>query len=204
MADELGPIATRVLFENDDVRVWEMDLAPGEVCGMHHHTLDYLLYIIDGSKVGVESPGHRSYEFETRPRCVYFIPAGGIESAHNVGSGRFREALFELKRAPGRRRPAPGYAACEALAGTNASPGTVQIFENDRVRLSETTLAPGANNSAKSRHDSVLFVIDGGQVEGSLKGKQASNAVRWVPRGTEATLQNRGNANYRQLTLEIK
>ena len=67
MADELGPIATSVLFENDDVRVWEMDLAQGEVCGMHHHTLDYLLYIIDGSKVGVESPGHRSYESRIRP-----------------------------------------------------------------------------------------------------------------------------------------
>ncbi|HKM99636.1 MAG TPA: hypothetical protein VJX23_03915 [Candidatus Binataceae bacterium] len=39
---KLGPVATRVAFENDDVRVWEMDLKPGEVCGLHHHTLEYV------------------------------------------------------------------------------------------------------------------------------------------------------------------
>ena len=37
---EYGPVATRMIFDNDDVRVWEMDLAPGAVCGLHHHTLD--------------------------------------------------------------------------------------------------------------------------------------------------------------------
>ena len=37
-AIEYGPVATRMIFDNDDVRVWEMDLAPGAVCGLHHHT----------------------------------------------------------------------------------------------------------------------------------------------------------------------
>ena len=27
---ELGGVGTKVLFENENVRVWEMDLAPGE------------------------------------------------------------------------------------------------------------------------------------------------------------------------------
>ncbi len=30
MAEKLGDVAIRVLFENERVKVWEMDLAPGE------------------------------------------------------------------------------------------------------------------------------------------------------------------------------
>src|SRR5487761_1824340 len=51
-SEQLGPVATRTLFENDDVRVWEMDLQPGEVCGLHHHTLDYVLFILSSASVG--------------------------------------------------------------------------------------------------------------------------------------------------------
>jgi hypothetical protein len=54
-AIEYGPVATRMIFDNDDVRVWEMDLAPGAVCGLHHHTLDYVLFILSGANVGAQS-----------------------------------------------------------------------------------------------------------------------------------------------------
>ena len=38
-----GPVATHLRFENEHVRVWEMDLAPGQMCGLHRHALDYVL-----------------------------------------------------------------------------------------------------------------------------------------------------------------
>ncbi len=44
-------IATRSLFENQDVRVWEMDVAPGDTFGLHHHTNDYVLYITSGANL---------------------------------------------------------------------------------------------------------------------------------------------------------
>ena len=47
----LGDVATRMLFENDRVRVWEMDLAPGETSDVHEHTLDYLLIQLEGDKI---------------------------------------------------------------------------------------------------------------------------------------------------------
>ena len=37
-------------FENEHVRVWEMDLAPGQICGLDRHTLDYVLYILEGGR----------------------------------------------------------------------------------------------------------------------------------------------------------
>ena len=46
-------IGTRLLFENDRVRVWDLALAPGESTGMHRHENDYLYVVIGGG----ETPG---------------------------------------------------------------------------------------------------------------------------------------------------
>ena len=39
MSAKYGPKGTRILFENDQVRVWEIELAPGQTLPMHHHDL---------------------------------------------------------------------------------------------------------------------------------------------------------------------
>ena len=52
----LGDVATKVLFENDRVRVWEMRLAPGEDSPVHRHDLDYLLVQIDGERIDLLRP----------------------------------------------------------------------------------------------------------------------------------------------------
>ena len=36
-----NPIGTELVFEDDSVRVWRIDLAPGEKAGWHTHFLDY-------------------------------------------------------------------------------------------------------------------------------------------------------------------
>ena len=46
-----GAVANRFLFENDRVRVWQMDLAPGESSDFHEHTLPYVLCIVEGDTV---------------------------------------------------------------------------------------------------------------------------------------------------------
>ena len=45
MADDrvFGGIASRVLMENDRVRIWEMRLKPGEESDLHRHDLDYIM-----------------------------------------------------------------------------------------------------------------------------------------------------------------
>ena len=43
-------VGTRLLFENERVRVWDLQLAPGQSTGMHRHVNDYLYVVIgDGS-----------------------------------------------------------------------------------------------------------------------------------------------------------
>jgi beta-alanine degradation protein BauB len=99
----LGDVATKVLFENEKVRVWEMRLAPGEDSAIHRHDLDYLLVQIDGDKItGIPEPDTQGAYTETiegavAPGLTVFVRKGGIETARNTGERPYHEILIELK-----------------------------------------------------------------------------------------------------------
>ena len=99
----LGNVATRLLYENERVRIWEMDLAPGARSATHRHDLDYLLVQIEGDRIAAEPEpdtggAYRHYiEAAVVPGKVRYISRGGIETAVNVGTRRYREILVELK-----------------------------------------------------------------------------------------------------------
>jgi hypothetical protein len=99
----LGDVATRVLLENDQVRIWELELAPGEESDVHEHTLDYILVQIAGDRIaGVPEPDTKGpypdyVEGDVVPGNVFYVEKGGIETARNVGRQRYREILIELK-----------------------------------------------------------------------------------------------------------
>ena len=103
MTRTLGDVATRLLFENDRVRVWEMDLAPGERSATHRHDLDYVLVQLEGDRIAADfepdSAGvHRGHvEGAVELGKTRFIARGGVETAVNVGARRYREILIELK-----------------------------------------------------------------------------------------------------------
>lgn len=99
----LGDIATRLLVENDRVKIWELDLAPGEESAVHEHTKDYILVVIEGDRIaGVpqsDSAGpYRDYvEADVAPGDYFYLKKGGVETALNVGQKRYREIAIELK-----------------------------------------------------------------------------------------------------------
>jgi hypothetical protein len=103
MDRKLGAIATRVLFENERVRVWEMRMPPGETGPVHRHGLDHLLIQISGDRMAVvpepDSAGpYREYlEADVAPGQVFFVERGGVEAARNVGRREYHEILIELK-----------------------------------------------------------------------------------------------------------
>jgi len=100
---DLGDVGSRVLFENERVRVWEMRLAPGERSAVHRHELDYLLVFLAGDRIRVEpepdtaGPYTDQLEFDVPIGHTVFVKRGGVETAVNAGSEQYREILIELK-----------------------------------------------------------------------------------------------------------
>jgi quercetin dioxygenase-like cupin family protein len=97
----LGDVANRLLFENELVRVWEMQLAPGERSDRHRHELPYLLCVLEGSRVDAEIEGAGRVEIPVQPGSVFFVPPGATETAINASDENFREILIELKQTGG-------------------------------------------------------------------------------------------------------
>jgi hypothetical protein len=105
---ELGPIATRVLYEDDEVRIWDQQLQPGESTAVHHHAHDYALVDVDGDRVevfpvaGAPNPHGIPPEglvLPANPRGCVSVPGGSTEVARNSGTRRYRAILVEFKPA---------------------------------------------------------------------------------------------------------
>jgi beta-alanine degradation protein BauB len=102
LVTDLGPIATRVLFENDRVRVWENVLEPGEESAVHRHDLDYLIVDLAGDRIAArpapdDTSGRQPIEAPVRAGQVVYLRRGSTETAVNTGQATYRTILIELK-----------------------------------------------------------------------------------------------------------
>ena len=102
----LEPIATRVLYEDDQVRSWDQVLEPGERTGPHRHDLPYALVTVEGESLEViPLEGHPSIygsdpiSIALTTHSVHQVAPGATEDALNTGSKRFRAILVEHKNA---------------------------------------------------------------------------------------------------------
>jgi beta-alanine degradation protein BauB len=99
----LGDIGTRLLFEDDRVRIWEMALEPGEETAPHRHDNDYYLLIYEGDRIaGVPhfdstGPSAEYIDAEVQPGLVVPMKKGGTELARNIGTKPYKEFIVELK-----------------------------------------------------------------------------------------------------------
>lgn len=93
-----GDIANHFLFENERVKVWSLDLAPGEASAWHHHQRDYMIIVLesDGGVVAEEKDGNHLSR-GMKPGDIAFRQKGEVHRAVNKGKGRYRNILIELK-----------------------------------------------------------------------------------------------------------
>ena len=100
---EMDQNGTKVLFENQRVRIWEMKLEQGETGNLHRHALDYVLVQIEGDRMAIVPDASSDGEYgeymeaDVVPGQYFWIKRGGVERARNVGAKAYREILVELK-----------------------------------------------------------------------------------------------------------
>ncbi len=99
--EPLGNVGSRVLFEDEKVRIWELRLEPGEASDLHRHECDYYLVMLQGDLIAGVPPkgsGIEPYAAQLPPGgTTVSIPKGETEWAINVGEDTFYEILIELK-----------------------------------------------------------------------------------------------------------
>ncbi|MBV9356981.1 MAG: hypothetical protein JO023_15830 [Chloroflexi bacterium] len=100
MADD-NPIGTSLVFEDDRVRIWRIELAPGEEAPVHTHLNDYTTVVVDGDVVERPNADGSVDRIEVRPGSFMRWHQGTIRhSLKNVGSRPFHNVIVELKNTP--------------------------------------------------------------------------------------------------------
>lgn len=94
----MGEVGTKLIFENERVKVWEFTLAPGESIDSHTHEREYLFYPIEGATLEVTRASGRVDLVTLDAGKVYYRTAGDTHSARNTSGTRYHEVLVELKR----------------------------------------------------------------------------------------------------------
>ena len=211
----MGPVATKLAFENEHIKIWEADVGPGEDFPLHHHAYDYVLFTTGvPALLELRDYGRPPSTVPVPAHAAIFIPAGGTESYSNVGQTRFTEVLVEIKRP---RRPDQAqvdFATSNALAGREPLPGVVHLLENSRVRIVETLLAPGQSTGMSNQtDDAAVFVLSGskvklvehnGQEKRSVEESRPDASAAWQAGGVSREVINIGAHPYRELSVQVK
>lgn len=119
--DDRGKTATNrvgdeLLFENDAVKVWSMELAPGEQCELHRHDHDYFFLFTTPNRVTAMPSDGEPFTSDLDEGMVQYVKIDEpiVHKIENSSDTVHRQVIVELKalavRPPssnnGRRRPA--------------------------------------------------------------------------------------------------
>jgi hypothetical protein len=224
--EKIGEVAQHLLLENDDVKIWQVDTAPDETFWHHYHNYDYVLFHTSemlgvvynapddhdtiwrarmerGDHGAAEALGAICYE-----HSLLYIPGTGFLSPGyvNIGKTTFTAALIEVKRPRRPDQDGVGFSRTDSLVGLPPRPGSTLLLENDRLRVYETALAPGASDEARVRAETAIYVVDGGRVRLDAVEERPSISGYWISADSAepTSLVNVGDTPYRELAVQLK
>ena len=104
-----NPVGTELAFEDERVRIWRIDLEPGQEAPVHTHELDYTSVVVEGDLVERLNADGTSDRLAVRPGDYMRWHQGSLRHGlRNVGSVRFRNVIVELKTVPATGASRPG------------------------------------------------------------------------------------------------
>ena len=98
-------VGTKLMYENEQVRVWDLALAAGESLEKHIHRTDYFFIVESGGLIRFSNPDdpsdYRDVQFEDDQVTFREVgPSGKIDNRlTNIGTKRHRNYVIELKTA---------------------------------------------------------------------------------------------------------
>jgi hypothetical protein len=97
-------VGSRLLFENERVRVWTLEVAAGESWGPHEHTSAYVTVVADGSSIAsVMDDGRVEVAFDARVDHVDWHDRpqhGRVHTLLNRGDRPYKNFIVELLDEP--------------------------------------------------------------------------------------------------------
>jgi hypothetical protein len=95
---KLGEVGQRIVLENDHVRVWEINLDPGETIDFHIHYHPYIVVSLGGGENEIETIfGHKITVNEPLGSTVFINDMRPVHRLTNRDKVRYLSRLIEIK-----------------------------------------------------------------------------------------------------------
>jgi len=91
----------KVVFENNDVRVIDLEIEPGDTTLLHTHTFASLVIFLSTSTFGIQNPGEQPVITHVKPGDIVYRDYDKKPVAHRVwgqSSSLFHCLVVELKK----------------------------------------------------------------------------------------------------------
>ncbi|MBW8874398.1 MAG: cupin domain-containing protein [Acidobacteria bacterium] len=198
-------------LENEQVRVFQVEVAPHASTLLHHHGHDYLFVTLGDARFTNEVQGKAPVEVKLADGETRFTPGDFAHTARNLADRPFRNVTIELVQDE-KLRQAPSPWPPEPEGNREFPGGRVKVlFVHDGARVSEVELQPGATVPSH-HHDGPHLVVAVSDLElrsdvegrGPVSTRLKSGDVKWQPGGYTHTLTNTGKSPARLVTVEFK
>ena len=193
------------VFENELVRILDVEVKPGEGTDMHRHSLDYPYLMLTRSLLLNEKPGKEGEPAEIGSGLVGFYRASVTPYTHrfvNIGKTDFRAIGIELLQA------APKESASHPLDDTD---NIKKALDNDRARAYRVTIPPGATvgpitfTGAAVSVALAAAVVEQQEADGSWTKVSLEPAMyEFLPAPAKLSWRNSGDKPVSLVTFEIR
>jgi len=202
-----------LVFANDHVRVFSVEVAPHSATLMHRHLHDYIYVTLGAADISNEVSGQPATELKLADGETRFSPGPFAHLVRDLTEQPFRNVTVELLQDDKLRHSTPHWdeeRGLEILHG-----GTQEIlFVKDGVRASEFELQPGGVVPALNRSGPYLLVAVSdldlrsdiplkGPTPVAMLAHFQSGGAQWLPRGYSHALTNAGKQPAKFVTLEF-
>jgi len=199
-----------LIFQNDQVRVFSVEVAAHEATLMHRHRHDYMFVSLGAADVSNEVEGKAPVTLKLQDGQTAFLAGNFAHIARNLAPTPFRNVTIELMQdEKARTTPPPKWDEERGLQVLHG--GTQEIlFVKDGARVSEIELQPGGMIPSHHHNGPHLVVavtdldlrsdIEG---RGPTPSQSKSGEVKWVPGGYTHTLTNTSKQPAKFVTVEF-
>ncbi|MCC6176931.1 MAG: hypothetical protein IT305_16600 [Chloroflexi bacterium] len=96
-----NPIGTDLIYEDERIRVWRIDLEPGQIADFHTHELDYTTVVVDGDVVERPNSDGTTDRITVKPgQIMRWYDGTQRHGLKNGGTKTFRNVIVEIKNLP--------------------------------------------------------------------------------------------------------
>jgi quercetin dioxygenase-like cupin family protein len=188
-------------FENQYVRVFDVQVPPGDTTLFHIHANDYLFVSIGDANLKAEMLGGQPGDLIVKDGDCRYSKAPITHRVTNIGKDLFRNITIEVLKSPG----------IAADPQSKEIPGHTLVLDNDRVHVERVVIEPGGSIPTHTHSRSGLGVaVSAAEIKLESPGQSPRTVqfrpgdFQWIDGPQTHSMKNTGKTRFEAVHIEWK